>query len=165
MAKKWLPVPGFIGFVTLIAGFLIQEYVLLLSKWNSITWYPVIFNFLVRMGRVLEKKFRTGRVPGSHQTLLACWRRWQLADFGLDLDAYDLHVKGAVLARDCRRSCSCWFTCSRTSLDPGQAKPVGVKGAWVWAVHYKYQFMDLIALREASKKHPASFLDQLSAFV
>ena len=69
MAKKWLPVPGFIGFVTLIAGFLIQDYVLLLSKWNSITRYPVIFNFRVGTGRVLEKKFGTGRVPGSRQTL------------------------------------------------------------------------------------------------
>ena len=69
MAKKWLPVPGFIGFVTLIAGFLIQDYVLLLSKWNSITRYPVIFNFWVGTGRVLEKKFGTGRVPGSRQTL------------------------------------------------------------------------------------------------
>ena len=70
MAKKWLPVPGFIGFVTLIAGFLIQDYVLLLSKWNSITRYPVIFNFRVGTGRALEKKFGTGRVPGSRQTLL-----------------------------------------------------------------------------------------------
>ena len=70
MAKKWLPVPGFIGFVTLIAGFLIQDYVLLLSKWNSITRYPVIFNFRVGTGRVLEKKFGTGRVPGSRQILL-----------------------------------------------------------------------------------------------
>ena len=70
MAKKWLPVPGFIGFVTLIAGFLIQDYVLLLSKWNSITRYPVIFNFRVGTGRVLEKKFGTGRVPGSRQTLV-----------------------------------------------------------------------------------------------
>ena len=69
MAKKWLPVPGFIGFVTLIAGFLIQDYVLLLSKWNSITRYPVIFIFRVGTGRVLEKKFGTGRVPGSRQTL------------------------------------------------------------------------------------------------
>ena len=67
--EKWLPVPGFIGFVTLIAGFLIQDYVLLLSKWNSITRYPVIFNFRVGTGRVLEKKFGTGRVPGSRQTL------------------------------------------------------------------------------------------------
>ena len=69
MAKKWLPVPGFIGFVTLIAGFLIPDYVLLLSKWNSITRYPVILNFWVGKGRVLEKMFGTGRVPGSRQTL------------------------------------------------------------------------------------------------
>ena len=70
MAKKWLPVPGFIGFFTLIAGFLIQDYVLLLSKWNSITRYPVIFNFHVGTGRVLEKKFGAGRVPGSRQSLV-----------------------------------------------------------------------------------------------
>ena len=41
----------------------------LLSKWNLITRYPVIFNFQVGMGRVLEKKFGTGRVPGSRRTL------------------------------------------------------------------------------------------------
>ena len=61
--------PRFIGFVTLIAGFLIQDCVLFLSKRNLTTWYPVIFNFRVGTGRVLEKKFGTGRVPGSRQTL------------------------------------------------------------------------------------------------
>ena len=62
MAKKWLPVPGFIGFVTLIAGFLIQDYVLLLSKLNSITRYPVIFNF--RVGSGTWKKVRDGSGTG-----------------------------------------------------------------------------------------------------
>ena len=67
--KKWFPVPGFIGFVIWIAGFFIQDCVLFLSKRNLITRYPVIFNFRVGTGRVLEKKFGTGRVPGSRQTL------------------------------------------------------------------------------------------------
>ena len=35
-----------------------------------ITWYLVIINFLDRTGRVLEKKFGTGRVPGSRQGLI-----------------------------------------------------------------------------------------------
>ena len=34
-----------------------------------ITRYPVIFNFWVGTGRVLEKKVGTGRVPGSRRTL------------------------------------------------------------------------------------------------
>ena len=41
--------------------------VLLLSK-KIITWYPVIYNF--GMGRLLEKKFGTGRVPGSRRALI-----------------------------------------------------------------------------------------------
>ena len=61
--------PGFIGFVIWIAGFFIQDCVLFLSKRNLITRYPVIFNFRVGTGRVLEEKFGTGRVPGSRQTL------------------------------------------------------------------------------------------------
>ena len=69
MTKKWFPAPGFIGVVTSIARFLIQHCVLLLSKWNFITRYPVIFNFRVGTGRVLEKKLGTGRVPGSRQSL------------------------------------------------------------------------------------------------
>ena len=60
----------FIGFVIQIAGYLILGCVLLLSKWNLITRYPVIFNFRVGTGRVLEKKFGTGRVPGSRRTLI-----------------------------------------------------------------------------------------------
>ena len=43
--------------------------VLLLSKWNLITRYPVIFNFRVGTGWVLEKKSGMGRVPGSRRTL------------------------------------------------------------------------------------------------
>ena len=58
MAKKWLPVPGFIGFVTLIAKFLIQDGVLLLSKWNIITRYLVIFNF--RVGYLKKSSGRVG---------------------------------------------------------------------------------------------------------
>ena len=72
MTKKWFPVPGFIGFVIWIAGFFIQDCVLFLSKRNLITRYPVIFNFRVGTGRVLEKKFGTGRVPGSRRTLSVC---------------------------------------------------------------------------------------------
>ena len=68
--KKWFPVLGFIGFVTLLALLFILGCVSLLSKWNLITRYPVIFNFRVGTGRVLEKKFGTGRVPGSRRTLL-----------------------------------------------------------------------------------------------
>ena len=70
MTKKWFLVPGFIGIVFLIAGFLIQDGLLFLFKWNLITRYPVIFNFRVGTGRVLKKKFGTGRVPGSRRTLL-----------------------------------------------------------------------------------------------
>ena len=69
MTKKWFLVPGFIGIVFLIAGFLIQDCLLFLFKWNLITRYPVIFNFRVGTGRVLKKKFGTGRVPGSRRTL------------------------------------------------------------------------------------------------
>ena len=35
-----------------------------------IAWYLVIYNFRAGTGRVLEKKFGTGRVPGSRQGLL-----------------------------------------------------------------------------------------------
>ena len=69
MTKKWFYVLRFIGFVIQFAGYLILGCVLLLSKWNRITQYPVIFNFRVGTGRVLEKKFGTGRVPGSRRTL------------------------------------------------------------------------------------------------
>ena len=69
MTKKWFYVLGFIGFVIQFAGLLILGGVLLVSKWNLITGYPVIFNFRVGTGRVLEKKFGTGRVPGSRRTL------------------------------------------------------------------------------------------------
>ena len=62
--------PGFIGIVIWIAGFFIQDCVLFLSKRNLFTRYPVIFNFRVGTGRVLEKKFGTGRVPGSRRTLV-----------------------------------------------------------------------------------------------
>ena len=71
MTKKWFYVLGFIGIVIQFAGLLILGGVLLLSKWNLITRYPVIFNFRVGTGRVLEKKFGTGRVPGSRRTLPA----------------------------------------------------------------------------------------------
>ena len=70
MTKKWFHVLGFIGFVIQFAGLLILGGVLLLSKWNLITQYPVIFNFRVGTRRVLEKKFGTGRVPGSRRTLV-----------------------------------------------------------------------------------------------
>ena len=68
---KWFYVLGFIGFVIQFAEFLILGCVLLISKWNLITRYPVILNFRVGTGRVLEKKFGTGRVLGSRQTLVA----------------------------------------------------------------------------------------------
>ena len=64
MTKKWFLVPGSIGIVFLINGFLIQDCLLFLFKWNLITLY-----FRVGTGRVLKKKFGTGRVPGSRQTL------------------------------------------------------------------------------------------------
>ena len=67
--KKWFPVLGFIGSFPLLAVFFIPGCVSLLSKWNLVTRYPVIFNFWVGTGRVLEKKFGTGRVPGSRQGL------------------------------------------------------------------------------------------------
>ena len=70
MTKKWFLVPGFIGIVFLIAGFLIQDCLLFLFKWNLITRYPVIFNFRVGTGRVLKKKFGTGRVLGSRRPLV-----------------------------------------------------------------------------------------------
>ena len=55
MTKKWFPVPGFIGFVTLIAGFLIQDCVLLLPKWKLIiTRHPVFSIF--GSGRVVYLK-------------------------------------------------------------------------------------------------------------
>ena len=68
--KKWFPVLGFIGSFTLLAVLFILGCVSLLSKWNLITRYPVIFNFRVGTGRVLEKKFGMGRVPGSRRTLV-----------------------------------------------------------------------------------------------
>ena len=68
--RKWYLVPGFIGIVYLIAGFLIQDCLWLLFKWNLITRYPVVFSFRVGTGRVLKKKFGTGRVPGSRRTLV-----------------------------------------------------------------------------------------------
>ena len=77
MTIKWFLVPGFIGIVFLIAVFLIQDCLLFLFKWNLITRYPVIFNFRVGTGRVLEKKFGTGRVPGSRQGLLTVGPDWQ----------------------------------------------------------------------------------------
>ena len=86
MTKKWFYVLGFIGFVIQFAGLLILGGVLLLSKWNLITRYPVIFNFRVGTGWVLEKKFGTGRVPRSRQTLptiirsgccLLCQVKWK----------------------------------------------------------------------------------------
>ena len=81
MTKKWFYVLGFIGIVIQFAGLLILGGVLLVSKWNLITRYPVIFNFRVGTGRVLEKKFGTGRVPGSRRTLVVgthpeCQLRW-----------------------------------------------------------------------------------------
>ena len=82
--------PGFIGFVILIAGFLIQDYFLLLSKWNSITRYPVIFNFQVGTGRVLEKKFGTGRVPGSRQTLPAIDLKERFVNVSVSVDLLKL---------------------------------------------------------------------------
>ena len=82
--------PGFIGFVILIAGFLIQDYFLLLSKWNSIIRYPVIFNFQVGTGRVLEKKFGTGRVPGSRQTLPAIDLKERFVNVSVSVDLLKL---------------------------------------------------------------------------
>ena len=80
MTKKWFLVPGFIGIVFLIAGFLIQDCLLFLFKWNLITRYPVIFNFRVGTGRVLKKKFGTGRVPGSRRTLVMTLSRFCVPD-------------------------------------------------------------------------------------
>ena len=103
MTKKWFPVPGFIGFVTLIAEFLIQDWVLLMSKWNIITWYLVIFNF--RVGYLKKSSGRVGYrdpvgpclglVDGkiTQDSLWAtserkyrtwCWKRWVTQSWKMD---------------------------------------------------------------------------------
>ena len=54
----------------LLAELLFPGCVLLLSKRNLITQYPVIFIFRVRTGQLLEKELATGRVPGSRRALI-----------------------------------------------------------------------------------------------
>ena len=62
--QMMIPVPGFIGFVTLIAGFLIQDFVLLLSQMKFNYPVPSHFQFSGRDGSGTWKKLRDGSDTG-----------------------------------------------------------------------------------------------------